>query len=490
MDFLTNPNTSGLGVAGEMSQGDLAELQKSLQAGYGSDMATLQGGSALRIQSLDTTLQATVQDNQHFVLFNALPKPKATAVLDEWTEQSSIGGFLGDSFNTQDGSAAETHGEYARMVGKVKYMTTYRKIPIVLDRQNNLADPVALETVNGAKQLLSSIEFSLFEGDDEVTPLAFAGIRKQIESLNSADHVIDLDGQPLDKVDPIMKAAETVFGFGNFGKITDLYMPPSVQTDLNNHLDPAFRVALDSTPNSVAYGTHVRAIQTSWGAIATKNDVFIRDEKMKLPFEVRNETHQALAVDNNVFKPQAVTAIAEVDGGASSRWTAARAGDYVYFVTGINQNGESQGVFPTGGAATVAAGGKVVISISASASGKETGYVIYRGRQDAATQNLRDLREMVRVPKAAGGTTVYQDICRDIPGSTTAFALNLSASDHAIAWRQFMPMLKIPMAAVNSPIIPWLQMICGYLRISKRNQHVVLTGIVPRGASWKPFKAA
>jgi hypothetical protein len=36
-----------------------------------------------------------------------------------------------------------------------------------------------------------------------------------------------------------------------------------------------------------------------------------------------------------------------------------------------------------------------------------------------------------------------------------------------------MPMLKIPMAATNSPIIPWIQMICGYLRVTKRAQHVV-----------------
>lgn len=354
MDFLNNPNTSGAAIAGEMGQEQLNELQKSLQAGYGSDMATLEGGSALRIQSLDTTLQATVQENQHFALFNQLPKPKATAVLDEWTEQSSIGGFLGDSFNDQDGAAQETNGIYARMVGKVKYLTTYRKVPIVLQSQNNITDAVALETVNGTKQLLSSIEFSLFEGDDLVLPKSFPGIRAQIESLGSADHVIDMRGAALDDVSPIMKAAETVFGFGNFGKITDLYLPPSVQTDLNTNLDPAFRVALDNSPNSIAYGTHVRAIQTSYGAIATKNDVFIRDEKMKLPFQLRNQIHAAAAVANAAFKPAAMTAVAGA-GGADSYWQAAHNGTYVYFVTGINEKGETEAVAATGGAVTVAA---------------------------------------------------------------------------------------------------------------------------------------
>ena len=483
MDFLNN--TSGLPTAGDMGQEELVALQKSLQAGYGSDMNDLSGGSALRIQSLDTTLQATVQDNQHFALFNALPKPKATAVLDEWTEQSDIGGFLGDSFNDQDGAAAETNGQYDRRIGRVKYMTTYRKIPIVLQSQNNLADAVSLETVNGSKQLLSSIEFSLFEGNDLVTPKAFAGIRQQIESLGSADHVIDMRGSSLDSADPIMKAAETVFGFGNFGKLTDIYMPPSVQTDLNTNLDPAFRVALDNSPNSIAYGTHVSAIQTSWGKIKTQNDVFIRDEKMQKPFEIRNAIHAAAAVANASYKPASMTAVAAA-GPADSYWEGSHAGAYVYYVTGITEKGETQVTAATGGAVTVAAGGKVTLTIVPSASGTETGYVIYRGRKDG-TAALTDVREMVRVPKNSGGNTVYVDLNREIPGTTCSYALNLSPSDHAIAWKQYLPMMKIPMAAVNSPIIPWLQMICGYLRITKRNQHVVLKNIVPRGAVWKPF---
>lgn len=483
MDFLNN---TGPGVtAGDMSTDELAQLQKSLEAGYGSEMSNLTGGSALRIQSLDTTLQATVQDNEHFALFNALPKPKATAVLDEWTEQSSIGGFEGDSFNDQDGAAAEANGEYARRVGRVKYLTTYRKIPIVLSTQNNIVDPVATEQVNGAKQLLTSIEFSLFEGDEAVTPKAFDGIAKQIEGLGSVDHVINMDGQALDKVDPVMKAAETVFGFGNFGKITDLYIPPSVQTDLNNKLDPAFRVALDNSPNSITYGTHVRGIQTSWGAVATRNDVFIRDEKRKQPFQLRGGQHAAIATKNDTFKPASAAGVAAA-GSPASKWKASRAGEYRYAVTGINHNGESTAVVSD--AVTVAANGKVTLTIGRSSSQAETGYVIYRSRQDVVTGELSDMRELARVP-VAGATTTYVDECQSIPGSTNAYALNLSASDHAIAWRQFLPMLKIPMAAVNSPIIPWLQMICGYLRITKRNQHVLIKNIVPLGASWRPFTA-
>ncbi len=480
-----NYSADGSVLASDMSQNELSALRKSLTAGYGSEMNDLEGGSALRIQSLDTTLQATVQENKHFALFNALPKPKATAVLDEWTEQSSIGGFLGDSFNDQDGDAAESNGQYDRRTGRVKYLTTYRKIPIVLEQQNNIESAVALEKMNGAKQLLTSIEFSLFEGDDAVLPKSFTGIKAQIESLDSADHVIDMHGTPLDSVDPISKAAETVFGFGNFGTLTDIYIPPSVQTDLNNHLDPAFRIALNDSPNSVMVGTAVRGIQTSFGAINTRNDVFIRDEKLKVPFELRNQIHAATALANAAWKPSAVS-VAAAAGGADSYWQGNHAGSYTYFVTAINHNGETPAVKATEGAITVAAGQAVTITITGAAGGQETGYVIYRSYQDAAGE-LKDCREMVRVAKD-GATTVYVDKNREIPGTTCGYALNLSASDHAIAWRQYLPMMMIPMAAVRSPIIPWLQMICGYLRITKRNQHVVIKNIVPRGSAWKPFK--
>lgn len=480
--LMDGASTSGMAVAGELASAELAELQKSLTAGYGSDMSSLTGGSAFRIQSLDTTLKAVVQDNKHFALFNALPKPRATAVLDEWTEQTSVGGFLGGTFNDQDGDAMEANGDYTRRTGQVKYMMTYRKVPIVLQSQNNMADVVATETVNGAKQLLTDIEFSLFEGNSAVVPKSFDGLDVQIASYNSGANAIDMAGAALNSIDPIARAAEQVFGYGSFGQLTHLYLPPAVQTDLNISLDPAFRVALDNSPNSIALGTNVRAIQTTYGAIQTVNDIFIRDEKMKKPFEIRSATHAAIAVANVGFKPASYTAVAGTQSG--SAFASAHAGNYYYAITGINQNGETAATVSA--VVAVTAGQGVTLTITPSAGGTETGYVIYRSRKNG-TNALSDLREMVKIPKAASGNTTYIDLNTEIPGSTRAYALNLNPSDQALDWKQFLPMMKIPMAAVKSPVIPWLQMICGYMRVTKRMQHVVFRGIVPSGAAWKPF---
>ena len=470
---------------GAMGVSDVTALRKAMEADYGTEMTGLTGGGALRIQSLDKTLKATVQGPNHFVLFRNLRKSTATAVEDEWTEQDSIGGFFGSGFNTQSGAAPETYGNYQRRVAQVKYLNTYRQIPLILDRQNNLADPITLETMNGARELLSTIEWSLFEGDPSVVPTAFPGIAFQMEDLRSVDHVIDLNGGPLNKIDAISQASKVAWSFGNFGQISDAYLSAAVQGDLNIGLDPAFRIALDNSPNSVALGTHVSKIQTSWGAISTSNDVFIRDEEQMVPFEIRDRVHTRIAAKND-FKPASVT-LAPATGEADSKWSASRAGAYKYFVSGLNQDGESNGVWATGGAVTVAAGGAVVITITASTSRAETGYVIYRGRQDVDATDLKDLREMIRIPANDSGTTVYRDICRAIPGSTKAYFLDMVEGNDAIDWREFLPMTRIPMAATNSAIIPWLQMIAGYLRITKRRHHVLVKNIVPKGYRWRPF---
>lgn len=479
LEQLLQNSGTGETLSGEIGMKELQELQKSLTAGYGTDAAALTGGAALRIQSLDTVMQATVQDNKHFSLFNRLPKPGATATVDEWTEQYGVGGFLGGSTNIEDGEAEEAYGDYARMVGKVKYLSTYRKIPIVLQNQNNIVDAKALEATNGAKQLLTDIEYLLFEGDDSVVPTEFNGIATQIASLGSSDHIIDMAGNPLNTVEPIARAAETIFGIDSFGTPTDIFTATSVQTDLNNHLDPAFRLGLTPQAQNTVLGTHVAGIQTSYGAIKTNQDVFIRDERLKKPFQVR---HPAVAVKQDGIKP--TLAAAAGAGGSDSAWATAHAGNYYYLVSGVNAKGQSTGAISAQIAVT--AGQQVTLTITPSVGGQETGYVIYRSRKNG-TNAVADFREMVRVPKAASGDTVFVDKNREIPGSTIGYVLNLNAADHAISWKQYMPMLEIPMAAVRSPIIPWLQMVCGYLRITKRRQHVLIKNIVPTGAAWKPF---
>jgi len=472
------PNVAGgQSVTGEMNFNDVGELRKALEAGYGTDVSTLTGGGALRIQSLEKTLMATIQENEHFALFNELQKTNATATIDEWTEQNGIGGFLGGSTNSETGAISNATGSYARRTGAVKYLMTRREVSFVTTLQNSIVEAEATEQQNGALQLLTDAEYLSFEGDSSIVPTEFDGIAAQMVGLGSSDHVLDAQAASLSSINLINKAAATVSAYGNFGKPSHLFMSQLAQADFDTGLDPAFRVALDNQPNSIMLGAPVAGIRTSWGNIKTKPDVFIRDEAQQKPFQI---SFAALAAANN-FAPAAAAGVAAAD--VSSMFGAPHAGNYYYFVTGVNAAGQSVGV--ASAQVAVAAGDKVTLTITVSATGSETGYVIYRSRKNG-TAAADDVRQCVRVART-GASTVWVDLNRDIPGTSKAYILNLSPGANAVSWRQLLPMLKFPLYPTVSAVVPWAQLLFGYLRVAKRRHNVVIKNILPNGATWRPF---
>lgn len=472
---------NGDATTGEVSNDVVAALQKALTADYGTDVAGLTGGGALRIQSLDTQMQAVIQENDDFKLFNRLVKNKAGATVDEWTEQSAIGGFLGGSTNTETGTINEATGTYARRVGMTKYLMTKRQVSLVQTLQNTITDSEATEYNNGALQLLSDAEFLSFEGDSTVVPTEFDGIYAQMVQGIAAGQVdggniVDNQAQPLNSITQINKAAAQVRKFGNFGRLTDIFFSPLVQSDFDSGLDPAFRVALNNAPNSIMLGTPVTGIRVTGGNIGVTEDIFIREEDLLQPFQLRYPTYV-----NDALKPATVTAVAATD--AASMFAAGHAGNYYYLVTGVNASGQSTGTITTQTAVT--AGQKVTLTIAASAGGAETGYIVYRSRLNG-TNAPSDFRECARVAKTNTSTT-YVDRNTDIPGTTKAYLLDLRAGQTAINWRQLLPMLKFQLYPNNQPVIPWAQLLFGYLRISKRRHHAVIKNILPSGATWRPF---
>lgn len=482
---------AGASTSGEMGMDAVQELQKALTAGYGTDVSQLAGGGALRIQSLDKTMMATIQENKHFRLFNELAKSGATATVDEWTEQSSIGGFLGGSTNTETGTIAESTGSYARRVGQVKYLMTRRQVSLVVTLGNNLASAEAVEQQAGAKQLLTDAEFLAFEGDSSVVPTEFDGIAAQMyagvnDGSIDTDNVLDAEGQSLASINLINKAAAQITSYGNFGTPTHIFMSQMTQADFDTGLDPAFRVPLtDVAGGGISLGAPVKGIRTSWGDIATMPDVFVRDGAQMIPFQLQKAgtvSLAALATANDVFKPQSVSGATASD--TASKFGSTHAGNYYYLVTGVNAAGQSTGLVSS--VVAVSAGQKVTLSIGASAGGTETGYVIYRSRLNG-TNAVSDFRQMARVAKANGGTTTYVDLNREIPGTSKAYILNLSKGDQAIAWRQLLPMLKFPLYPTVSAVIPWAQLMFGYLRMTKRRHHVVIKNVLPTSAAWRPF---
>ena len=475
------------GGTGAIQADGFAELQKALSAGYGTDVSTLSGGAALRIQSLDTTMQSTIQDNEQFRLFNRLPKPKATATVDEWTEQSGVGGFPGGSTNTESGVIPSATGTYNRRVGLVKYLSTQRSVTFVQTLQNTITDSEAQEYINGALQLLTDANHLSYEGNSSVVPTEFDGVYYQLQNgiaggLVDPGNIIDAQGSALTDMTYITKASAQIARAGNFGTPTDVFFNQDVQADLDLNLIPSYRVSLlNAGKGGLELGAPVTGIRTSNGNIATSQDVFIRGEEMKQPFEVLYPAYAAPLVAN---KPASVTTTTASD--PASLFSSTRAGTYYYLVAGTSNVGTSQGVLT--GAVAIAAGFSATLTIAASAGMQETGYVIYRSRMNG-TNALTDLREMCRIPRT-GNSTVFVDNSRIIPGTTKAFVLNMKPGANAILWRQLLPMCRFNLYPTNSAVVPWAQLLFGYLRISKLRHHCVIDNILPTGALWQPFGTA
>jgi hypothetical protein len=480
----------GAGISAEVVE----ELKKALTASnYQTDVATLTGGGALGQQSLDTAMKTVIQEEEHFVLFKKLAQTDATNIVDEYTRQTGVGGFLGGSTNTQMGVVRSAQGDYAREVGLVKFLMTMRQVGYVLNLGKNISEPMAVEERNGALQLLTDAEYLLFNGNAAASPTQFDGIFAQIDKEVAAgnmdgNHIINMDGAALNSVSPFTKLQAAVQDYGNWGRITETFLPTAVQTDLNLGLDPAFRWSPDGSNSAMTVGAHVQGIRLTEGVLKTNIDTFLHhgDFPMAKPFEV---TWPAIATANAAITPVSVTCNAATSD-ASSTFTASRAGNYYYAVAAIDATGAGLSPVVKSTQTAVASGKKNVLTITQSSATTESGYAIYRSRQDGPN-TTSDFRLMAIVAKG-GATTTYTDYNLDIPGTVKVPCLNMNASSDAIGWRQFQPMTKIPLpfGIGGMPVMSWFQFLFGYLRVTKPKHHGYLKNILPTQATWRPFTGA
>lgn len=478
-------------LGGSQGGAPAQELIKALEASnYQTDVATLSGGGALGVQSLDTAMKTTVQENEHFTLFNRLQSTSATNIVDEYVRQNSVGGFLGGSTNSQMGVVRSAQGEYSREVGMVKFLMTLRQVGYVLNIGKNITDATAVEERNGAMQLLTDAEYLLFHGNSDACPTQFDGVFAQIDKeiaagQMSADNVVDMQGKKLNSVEEFSKINVAVSRYGSWGRSTDVFMPNSVQNDLNTGLDPAYRWTPDGS-NTPMLGGHVAGIRLQNGVLKTNMDTFIHDEEnpMVYPFEVYNA---AIAAANVAFKPASLTVDASASA-ADSQFSSTRAGNYYWAVAAVGGQGQGLTAAVVSAQTAVAAGKSAVLTITQSAAATETGYAIYRSRQNGPNA-VTDLRLVKIIKKAAGATTTFTDINRDIPGTVSVPLLNMAPNADAIGWRQFQPMTKIPLpfGIGGMPVISWFQFLFGYLRMTKPKHHGYIKNILPSNAKWRPF---
>lgn len=458
---------------------DAIQFAKAVQAGYGSDVSTFTGGRAIQLQSIEHSLLAAVQKNEDFKAFNSLSKTPATATVDEYMQQTHVGGFLGGSYNDELGVIAEGEGNYKRRILEIKYLMTMRRVSVVQANTKTAVDTISNQTKTAILQILSDAEWGVFYGDSSCSAQEFDGAEAIITSQANSDHVIDLRGNPISPAAvEFITSAQLVSSYGSFGKLTDAYMSNLVASDIDQKLDPAFRINISTEAKSVKLGAPVTQIVTRWGKINVNDDIFIREGEK--PFASRSTELATIASAAGVTAPATVTVA--VAPNADSQFVTAHAGLYYWAAEGGSKAGRSLALTKSTGH-TVASGDGATLTITADGGANETYYMIYRSRRNG-TNGTTDFREMVRVPKA-GATTEYVDLNQNVPGTSKIFCF--SQRDEAIVIRRLLPMTKFPLYPSNTPVIPWAHLLFLALRVGLPNQHTIIKNVLPAAADWQPF---
>lgn len=451
---------------------------------------SLTGVPAIRLEALESTLRAITEREDTFNLWRRLKRRKTMSSVAEWSTKIGIGGDIGATFHGEYSDIRAARTAYKRDILRIKYMMTGAEITVAAKMQNTIEDLKAEENESATLRLLRDVEWSLYAGDESVVPEQFDGIFTTLERDYPA-HVFDLDGSS--DTEDLFAAVYEAFGRvrgpeGGFGKITDMYLSPSVQNDLDLHLHPQWRVNLDGDARSIEYGSPVRGVRTTHGNVALNVSVWIEDgefQNLTAPVAVRRTTipTDAPAAPTIALTPQ----LAAADTEGRSKFSTNRDGTYWYAVASINEKGE--GPLTAIASAAVTVDGYVDVVITPNGSNDQTGYVIYRSTQDpAAAPAAADLRLVKRIPNSDPDDpsldTTFSDFNEDLPGTSNQALLDLD--ERAIDWTQLLPLTQFPLYPTVKASQPWAVLLFGALKLAIPQRHWVVKNYVAKGARWKP----
>ena len=457
----------GLNGFGSASMGDVTELTKALSAGYA--VANQQGGAALRVESLESSLKVVTFTNKHIKLWKKMPKSPAYSTAEEFNVLQSYGADGAFGFTREGELPQSQDSTYRRETALVKYIGTTRSVthPMTLVNPAH-GDVIALENQNGINWLLQQVEDTLFHGN---SGLAFDGESEQwdgLDTLINGTNVIDLEGAPLQEADIEESSNQVIEAFGY---PTDIFLGTRAMSDLTKTFYPRERVQLPA-PTNGKVGLAIQTMETQAGTIEFNPDVFIKEGKLA----------PATATSANApATPQTITAVVAA-GGSTGQWAksigaAPAAGQtFGYAVTACNRFGESAPRFFANALAQDATevdaatlDNELTLTITNAAvvgPNPPEFFIVYRTLPAAVgttpSTNVADYSEIARTActNQAGGATGAAPVDTNaiMPFTQTAYIGEMTPS--VLTFRQLAPLMRMDLA-VLAPAYRWMIMLYG-----------------------------
>jgi hypothetical protein len=287
---------------------------------------------------------------------------------------------------------------------------------------------------------LRNINRTLYSGDSTLIPEQIDGFETVIRGNGSSDHVKDLRGNIPNQND-FRELSELIVA--NYGQPDGaaLYCSPGGMTTIDQILENVgsstaqrFNQGQVGADGGISIGFGVKAINTSFGKLIPKTDIFIAGEYEGRGVPKRpNPTNPLTLVEGKTSDRAPDTPSIAVTTQAAtvvdSQWAATgnrpAVKTYQYRVAAGNRFGLSQACAADDAGGDVVADGSntVTITPAATSSFPASYYEIY----SEAVEGSGDFRLVGRVADSGTATTAWVDLNARIPGTTNMFLLDLTS---------------------------------------------------------------
>lgn len=449
----------------ESSVGELAELQKALEAGSITGRDT-QGrtdvpGATLKVEDLENTLKNLTFKESDIKLWKRVTKLPAFNTVEEYNQQLEYGSD-GYSFTDEGALPEDDSPMYRRQAQLVKFMGTTRSVSHPMQLVNTMVGNVIQKEIqNGTMKLLRDVDRALWFANSNIVSQEFNGFRQQqIDSLeglanwDGSDVVIDLRGKPLTE-DVFENGALSIIN--NNGEADLFVCPPQVLSSFKNQLLDQKKIYVGNgiegnMPNA---GLQVQKYLSQFGFIDLEFDKFMA---------VSNRYKTLTSPATHLKAPKAPTADASAPAAVVTDELAKFAdslGSYKYAVSAINKYGESQ-LTALGDAAVAAAADSAIDLKFTASSDAPAGFVIYRTKADDNSGKYYPIFKVSAREVAAGydggAAGVVRDRNRSLPGCEESFLIE--ASEEVWSFKQLAPLMKMDLA-VLSPATRFMLLLYG-----------------------------
>lgn len=436
---------------GEGTAQDVEDLNKALTAGYGRGGDQSDGGigAPLRVESLESTLKVITYSERHIVFWRDIPKLPAFNTVEEFNQLNSYGNN-GGMFVPEGIAPQESDSTYTRKTVQVKYVGSLRRVThqMTLVRPAH-GDVIALETMNGTREILRTVEQALFTGNSACVSTEWDGVEKQftdgIGATDGDQNIIDMRGAPIGQ-STLSEAARVVID--NFGFPTALYCGYEAMTDLNNLFITKERQNLGQSPNGGVAGFNLEGYTTAGGQFGFRPSVFLKP----------GETAPTVALGPSASIPSTAGVTIAITSGADAT-SLLQTGTYAYSVVLENRFGQTAEIHAVTGAdvasLAITSGNAATVTVKGLTGTTATSMKIYRSIGTAGTAAKQFVK---RVPVAVGATATFVDRDFDQPGTAKAYLLQVDLD--VMSFKQLAPFTKIPLATID-PSIRWMQLLYG-----------------------------